>query len=340
MVKEVDVPITKPQRGVAEWLLDMLAQEGVPQNKMPVLEKTHLYVSADIKLVRIIYHLLTYVYRLTWKEQPESLPSRPVTAESLSNSLIIYSRIQAGMEFTNEELEDLRGRSFAKVKGRPSAGAIAHVRQVLEESVDRIGPALLERLKEEYIQRSDEALEYFFELAQDERRKGSPTYTDQAYYRIREWIRYDQEAAMKKKVEAYWHMTWETVRAHPELFRADHGHAVRRAEEAYRNAREGFIEKNVSKLSSILGKREDLKDFRVEFRFYQGVFVGNLVLELSDALVEAEISLKYVVRTIPNITPYFQYPLNFTRAVVQGHEMHRPSEEELVVALGGKASPF
>lgn len=340
MVKEIDVPITKPQRGVAEWLLYMLAEEGVPPNKMPTLEKTHLYVPADIKLVRIIYHLLTYVYRLTWKEQPESLPSRPVTAESLSHALIIYSRIQAGMEFTNEELEDLRGRSFAKVKGRPSQGAIATIRATLEEAVDRIGPQILKQLTESYIEESDRALEHLFELAQNPERRGSPTYNDRQYEAIREWIKYDQDAAREAKAEAYWNWDWERVRKHPEFFSADHDHARREAKKAYENARRGFIDKNVSKLSSIMGSREDLKDFRVQFHYQAGVFVGNLELELSDALVEAELSLKYVIRTIPHITPYFQYPLIFTRAVVQGQEMHRPSEEELVVALGGKASPF
>lgn len=338
MVKEIDIRLTKPQRGVAEWLVYRLAQE-LPENQVPVLEKTHIYFPPSKDVIKMAYHLLNYEYRILWKENPESVPSRPITAESLSNSLTIYSRLQAKIYIEPEELEELRGRSFHKVKGRPSQGAIAKVRETLEQAVDRIGPALLKQLEHSYVERADEALEYFFDLAKDtERRKGSPSYNDQAYQSIREYIRYDQEGARKAGVKAYWSLDWETARSHPQFFRADHEHALRQAKRAYDSARNGFIEKNVSKLSSIMGKREDLKDFRVDFKFYRGVFVGGLELELSDALVEAELSLKYVLRTIPNITPYFQYPLIFTRAVVQGHEMNRPSEEELVVALGGKAS--
>jgi hypothetical protein len=336
MAKEIDIRLTKPQRGVAEWLVHRLGEE-LPPNQVPVLEKTHIIFPPSKDVIRMAYHLLNYEYRILWKENPDSVPSKPVTAESLSYSLIVYSGIQARIYFENDELEDLRGRSFSKVKGRPSAGAIAKVRQTLEESVDRIGPALLKQLKNEYLERSDEALEYFFELAKDiERRNGSPSYNDTAYYGIREYIKYNEEAARKQGVAGYWGWGWERVRTNPELFSANHEHAVRQAELAFRNARSGFIEKNVSKLSSIMGKREDLQDFQVEFHYECGVFVGNLVLELSDALIEAELSLKYVIRTIPHITPYFQYPLNFTRAVVQGQEMHRPSEEELVVALGGE----
>lgn len=106
------------------------------------------------------------------------------------------------------------------------------------------------------------------------------------------------------------------------------------AKDQYETARDNFVVKNTQKIANVLGARSDLKDATTTFRFNRGVFEGSLAVVLSDARFRGEVSLKYVIRTIPNVTPYFQYPLVFTHATVGSAEYNRPSEEELRIALG------
>lgn len=141
------------------------------------------------------------------------------------------------------------------------------------------------------------------------------------------------------KSDAHWSVnTWEEARKHFSEPHVRYDEADKSANFAYENARDSFIEKNLGKLREILGKRTDVKNAKIEFRYGRGAFVGNMDIQLSNASIKGELSLKYVVRHIPKTTPYFQYPLVFTSAVVDGKRLTRPSEEELRNLLSGKTS--
>lgn len=130
--------------------------------------------------------------------------------------------------------------------------------------------------------------------------------------------------------------TWEQLRAWSDFMKLDYDHADHQAKIAFESARDAFILKNVEKVRNVLEARTEIKKAIVQFGFKQNVFTGSIEVQLPDGSFEAELGLKYVIRTIPHVTPYFQYPLNFTTATVGGKTEGRPSEEELRILLGGK----
>ena len=131
--------------------------------------------------------------------------------------------------------------------------------------------------------------------------------------------------------------TWEQIRRWAEFLRVDYHDADQSAERAFDNARDSFIYKNVDKVRNVLEARTELVKAVVQFGFHRNVFTGSIEVQLlPSASFEAEIGLKYVIRTTPRVTPYFQYPLNFTTAKIGGVVHARPSEEELRLLLGGK----
>lgn len=130
--------------------------------------------------------------------------------------------------------------------------------------------------------------------------------------------------------------SWEDLKRWVDCLQLDYDHADEQAKMAFEHARDAFIRKNVDKVRNVLEARTEISKAVVQFGFTRGVFAGSIQIKLPDGSFEAEIGLKYVIRTIPHVTPYFQYPLNFTTATVAGKTKARPSEEELRILLGGK----
>ena len=123
----------------------------------------------------------------------------------------------------------------------------------------------------------------------------------------------------------------------------DYEHADEQARSAFEDARDAFIRKNVDKVRNVLEARKEIVKAVVQFGFRSRVFTGSIEIQLPDGSFEAELGLKYVIRTIPHVTPYFQYPLNFTTATVGG----KPplSREQELLAKGfclqsGKEIPY
>lgn len=130
--------------------------------------------------------------------------------------------------------------------------------------------------------------------------------------------------------------TWESFRRWIDFMKLDYEHSDYQAKTAFESARDAFISKNVGKIRNVLEARTEIVKAIVHFGFIRNVFTGSIEVQLPDGSFEAELGLKYVIRTIPQVTPYFQYPLNFTTATVDGETKARPSEEELRLLLGGK----
>lgn len=130
--------------------------------------------------------------------------------------------------------------------------------------------------------------------------------------------------------------TWEDLRQWADFLKLDYEHADHQAKLAFESARDAFIYKNVDKVRTVLEARTQIAKAIVQFGFRNNVFTGSIEIQLPDGSFEAELGLKYVIRTIPHVTPYFQYPLNFTTVTVAGKTTARPSEEELRLLLGGK----
>lgn len=130
--------------------------------------------------------------------------------------------------------------------------------------------------------------------------------------------------------------TWEDLRQWGDFLKLDYEHADHQAKIAFESARDAFILKNVEKVRNVLEARTQLEKAVVQFGFRNNVFTGSIEVQFLDGSFEAELGLKYVIRTIPHVTPYFQYPLNFTTATVAGKTTARPSEEGLRLLLGGK----
>jgi len=152
------------------------------------------------------------------------------------------------------------------------------------------------------------------------------------------WQDYATFNAKAAKQEYRHFRTWEELRPFVNFISASLKKADARANESYEGARDSFVYKNLGKLSKVIGKRQDLKNAVIKFDWQGGYFKGNLQVYLEGAYFRGDIDIKYVVRTIPNVTPYYQYPLVFVEAEVGGKHYQRPSEEELRVLLSGVSS--
>ncbi len=129
--------------------------------------------------------------------------------------------------------------------------------------------------------------------------------------------------------------TWEDYKSIAHLFVVSYRKADNDANESYENARDSFVHKNLDKIRNVLGKRSDLKNAVIKFDWLNGYFKGNIQIYLEGAYFRGDVDIKYVVRTIPRVKPYFQYPLLFVEAEVNGKHYNGMSEEELRVLLGG-----
>lgn len=155
--------------------------------------------------------------------------------------------------------------------------------------------------------------------------------------RLTEFLAFDREA-IKDKQKRYYAIshspsTWEELRDYMPYFKVTYVVADQSATRAFEGARESFIEKNLQKFQSVMGHRNDITAVEVNFHYTRGVFAGALKVVLDNAIVYGYVSLKYVFRTIPNLTPYFQYPLIFG-VEAGGKKYSSISEEELRALLG------
>lgn len=129
--------------------------------------------------------------------------------------------------------------------------------------------------------------------------------------------------------------TWEEFRKFQRFISPNYKEAERNARDSYEGARDSFVSKNLAKFENVLGGRDDVRDVKVSFVYKRGIFEGTVTVELDGASILAYVSLKYVIRTVPRVTPYYQYPLLFASASIDGTRHKAPSEEELRVLLGG-----
>jgi hypothetical protein len=216
--------------------------------------------------------------------------------------------------------------------------AVQRIADMLVKSFDEIGEKIRADLLKAYRENADHWHKKFLEAAQtltgpivprdDYGRRTPSWYAD--------WYRHTE--LVKKKTEYYTPdvRNWEDVRKLKGQFRVTYKYADERANESYENARDSFVHKNLDKLREVMGDRTDLKSAVIKFDWVnRSYFRGNLQVYLEGANFRGDVDVKYVVRTIPRVTPYFQYPLVFVEAEIGGKLLARPSEEELRQALGG-----
>jgi hypothetical protein len=209
--------------------------------------------------------------------------------------------------------------------------ALQRIADMLVEAFEQVGERIRKELRDEYRKWAKYRFEQFVEAAR--------TGTGDVYVQTRRGRAFpfsDYHEWSEFKGASHPRMsTWEDIRASIKGFSLTYKHADEKADLAYENARDSFVHKNLDKLREVIGKRQDLENAVTKFDLKRGALDGNVQVYLKGAYFRAEVGLKYVVRTIPNLTPYFQYPLVFVEAEVGGQHYARPSEEELRVLLGG-----
>jgi hypothetical protein len=214
--------------------------------------------------------------------------------------------------------------------------ALQRIADMLTKAFDEIGDRIRRELVDAYRDYAKQRFEHFIETAKtrsgeicprDVQRRGPAEFDD-----LHRYAAFDRKGAG----DPYGNLdTWEKIRPLLKFYSLTYKYADEEANTAYESARDSFVYKNLGKMRTVLGKRTDLKNAVIKFAYTRGVFEGNLQVYLEGVYIRAEISLKYVIRRIPNVTPYFQYPLVFTEAEVDGKRYARPSEEELRVLLSG-----
>lgn len=231
--------------------------------------------------------------------------------------------------------------------------AVQAIQSALEEAVLKVEPQLLADLTAAYREEADRRFNRLMEAA------GDPQIDSDRFDRIGrdhyEYTKYDWDSAYKE-----WRLKWERGRdpdgelpkaAYKEMpprnmpnregillwrrfLQVYYYYADKNAKFSLESAHKSFVTKNTMKFASILGNRGDLEDVVLQFGFKSGVFQGRIDVVFKDGdSVSGDVSLKYVVRTMPRVTPYYQYPLIFTSAVVGGRPLTRPSEAELAEVM-------
>jgi len=215
--------------------------------------------------------------------------------------------------------------------------ALKRIADMFVEAFVQVGPRIHKELKDQYRDWARQQFDAFveavktrtgpFETVDSRGRRHTP------FEHRDEWQAVNKEAQKRfgyKRIETW--EDWKQLRP----FELTYKIVDQKAEEAYERARDSFVFKNLDKMREILGKRSDLKNAVTKFDLRRGALSGNVQLYLENAYIRADVGLKYVVRTIPNLTPYFQYPLIFVEADIDGKHYARPSEQELRNLLSGK----
>lgn len=211
--------------------------------------------------------------------------------------------------------------------------AVQRIADMLTTSFNDVGERIREDLLKAYRANADHWFSKFMEEMKTRTGKIYSSYGsggDRTFVGWHEYVDYKLPANRHSGID-----TWEEAREIARLMKVTYRYADQRAHESYENARDSFVHKNLDKLRGVLGPRTDLKNGVIKFDWRGGYFKGNIQIYLEGAYFQGDIDIKYVVRTIPRVTPYFQYPLLFTEAEVGGKLHRSPSEDELRVLLGG-----
>lgn len=276
---------------------------------------------------------------LQWNDRNSSWTDKEADREGVEHATKAQA-VDAVVEIVDQSI--WRHDDPRRIKKNPGAG-FDRIKAALAAAFAKIQDELLTRLRKAYRDELDRNCAKLFTASQDPSRKGKIFDRFKigrevaAFYGYRDWIVFDTEAARKSSAKVPYNgiETWEDLRAMMRFITPSYRTADAAAQRSYENARDSFIGKNETKFENVLGHREDVQDVEVAFGFHRGVFEGTLKVMLSNATLLASLSLKFVVRHIPNVTPYYQYPLVFSSCTVDGKKYAAPSEEELRILLGG-----
>jgi hypothetical protein len=225
--------------------------------------------------------------------------------------------------------------------------AVQKIADMLAEAFNKVEAKIKGDLIASYRAYADREHKAFVAAASDPRNTGRISSgfggrTGDRFSRWHESTKLDSKAVERARKQLPYQSlsTWEDVRPWMSFMKVDYYRADRDAANAFDNARDSFIHKNVDKIRNVFGARQEIKQAVVYFEFKgHRVFEGNLQVYFPNGdYFRAEVGLKYVVRYIPRTTPYFQYPLVFTEAEIAGKHHLRPSEEELRLLLGATKS--
>ena len=214
--------------------------------------------------------------------------------------------------------------------------AVQRIADMLVKAFEEIGPKIEGDLIKAYRENADYWFKKFIAASKSETGDIVPRGTFHSHGGFGQWHSF---ATLVKKKGDYYSpdiRTWEDVSK--QKFVVNYEEADRRAKDSYESARDSFVYKNLDKMRQVLGDRTDLKSAVIKFDWQGSYFKGNLQVYLEGAYLRGDVDVKYVVRTIPRVTPYFQYPLVFVEAEVKGKRHARPSEEELRMLLGATKS--
>lgn len=222
-----------------------------------------------------------------------------------------------------------------KVTGYENNPALKRIKEMLERAFNDVGEKIRADLKKAYENNATMRFDKF--LVTVPKMSGPIERVSSRFGRSWEFDDYGEWTKYTNGSHSYFR-TWEDIQKVLHHFKLDLTRAREKADAAYEHARDSFVYKNLGKMQEVLGKRTDLKNAVVRFDWRHNYFKGNIQIYLEDAYFRGDLDIKYVVRTTPNVTPYFQYPLIFVEADVKGQHHARPSEEELRNLLSGKSS--
>jgi endogenous inhibitor of DNA gyrase (YacG/DUF329 family) len=215
--------------------------------------------------------------------------------------------------------------------------AMLRIIRMFEDAFNSVGEKIRADLLKAYREHARENFDAFMTAAGT--RDGEISPREERFPEFKGWSRYVKidRAGLAGSLSAYPH-TWTEIRSLKARLSVDYEEAEKNANYSYENARDSFVHKNIGKISNVLGARQDLKNAVMKFDWRGNYFKGNLQVYLEGAYFRGDVDIKYVIRRIPNVTPYFQYPLVFVEAEVAGKHYARPSEDELRVLLGATKS--
>jgi hypothetical protein len=217
--------------------------------------------------------------------------------------------------------------------------AMLRIIRMLEDAFNSIGEKIRTDLLKAYRAHAKESYDEFVKAMKTS--VGEITPRGERFPKFKNWHDYvaiDTKRAQQAGIYTSYVSTWMQVKQLYAFVSVDYSKAEEQANYSYERARDSFVYKNIGKLANVLGARQDLKNAVIRFDWRGNYFKGNIQVYLEGAYFRGDVDIKYVIRRIPNVTPYFQYPLVFVEADVNGTHYPRPSEEELRILLGATKS--
>jgi hypothetical protein len=327
-----------------------------------------------------VVQILGVDYRRAYESDSRSVPARPVTADAIVSNIRSGARGKY-VGFRNDvssyeyDIEVPEPDPSTRERVVDTSDVKGQIELALENALAEIEPELHAQLQAAYREQVDKRFAWLLESAADPSKrmtpkrdkweaKHRPFNPDKIYvgddWRWHKDVSFDVEASrefypsddssghFRTPAPEFDHIfrgaLWSTLIAHPELYSVTYEHADATAKEHLDNAHASFVSKNLQKLMFVIGDRKDFEEIAIRVGYSQGAFEGTVDLRLSDTEIHADLGLKYVLRTIPNLTPYWQYPLVFTHVVVRGEAVERNSfgiipEEDVRKAVAGKRAP-